>query len=88
MDMELRRNPKHLTIMNAVTDPGAKHKACLEEYRMALRMWSEIRALYYLDPAAPEVREATRHLEELERDLANFNKRPPALLMPGTSKRP
>ena len=40
----------------------------LNEYRIALGLWSEVRALYA--PEAPEVAAATRHLELLERQLA------------------
>jgi hypothetical protein len=42
--------------------------ALLEEYRMALSLWSEIRAMYPAEAA--EATQATKHLEDLERALA------------------
>jgi hypothetical protein len=39
----------------------------LDEYRMALSLWSETRALYPADTV--EVQQATKHLEALEEDL-------------------
>ena len=39
----------------------------LNEYRIALRLWSEVRALY--SPDQPEVKAATDHVEALERQL-------------------
>jgi len=53
--------------MKAIKGINAKHVALLDEYRMALRLWSETRALYSAD--AVEVRQATKHLEALEEDL-------------------
>jgi hypothetical protein len=53
--------------MKAVTGISAKHMALLDEYRMALSLWSETRALYSAD--AIEVRQAIQHLEALEEDL-------------------
>ena len=47
----------------------------LNEYRIALSLWSETRALY--SPDKPEVIAATRHLDELEQELSLYNK--PAL---------
>jgi hypothetical protein len=43
----------------------------VNEYRMALGVWSEARAVYALDE--PEVAAATSHLEALEQDLASFS---------------
>jgi hypothetical protein len=43
----------------------------LKEYRTALGVWSEARALYAAD--APEVAAATSHLDELEEELASFS---------------
>ncbi len=40
------------------------------EYRTALGVWSEARAMYPAEAA--EVEAATRHVEELERELAAF----------------
>ena len=47
----------------------------LNEYRIALGLWSEVRAHY--SPDEPEVIAATSHLEGLERELASFSQ--PAL---------
>jgi hypothetical protein len=47
----------------------------LNEYRIALGLWSDARALYALDE--PEVIAATSHLEALEQELAAFSQ--PAL---------
>jgi hypothetical protein len=54
--------------MKAIMGISSKHMALLGEYRMALSLWSETRALY--TPEAAEVMQATRHLEELERALS------------------
>ena len=54
--------------MKAIAGISEKHVALLDEYRMALSLWSETRALY--TPEAVEVVEATRHLEELEHELS------------------
>jgi hypothetical protein len=54
--------------MKAIAGINAKHMALLDEYRMALSLWSETRALY--TAGAFEVVEATRHLEELEHELS------------------
>ncbi len=43
----------------------------LNEYRLALGLWSETRALY--SPDRPEVIAATRHLDSLEQDLASYS---------------
>jgi len=43
----------------------------LNEYRLALGLWSETRALY--SPDRPEVIAATRHLEALEQELASYS---------------
>ena len=53
--------------MKAITGISAKHMALLDEYRMALSLWSETRAFYPEDTV--EVRQATKHLEALEEDL-------------------
>jgi hypothetical protein len=47
----------------------------LNEYRIALGLWSEARALY--SPDEPEVAAATSHLEAIEQELASFSQ--PAL---------
>jgi hypothetical protein len=54
--------------MKAITGISSKHMALLDEYRMALSLWSETRAFYA--PGAVEVAQATRHLEELEQELS------------------
>ena len=56
--------------MNAIASPTTAHSALLDEYRAALQVWSEARALYSQD--SPEVAEATRHIEEVERRLKDF----------------
>ncbi|HTM14924.1 MAG TPA: hypothetical protein VL127_18510 [Bryobacteraceae bacterium] len=47
----------------------------LNEYRVALGLWSEVRAHY--SPDEPEVAAATSHLEAIEQELASFSQ--PAL---------
>lgn len=54
--------------MKAIAGISSKHMALLDEYRMALSLWSETRALYL--PEAPEIVQATKHLEELEQALS------------------
>jgi hypothetical protein len=54
--------------MKPVAGISPKHMALLDEYRMALSLWSETRALYL--PDTVEVQQATKHLESLEEDLA------------------
>jgi hypothetical protein len=56
--------------MNAIASPTTAHSALLDEYRTALQVWSEARALYAQD--SPEVAEATRHIEDVERQLKDF----------------
>lgn len=53
--------------MKSITGISAKHMALLDEYRMSLSLWSETRAFYPADTI--EVRQATKHLEALEKDL-------------------
>jgi len=53
--------------MKAIAGTSAKHMALLDEYRMALSLWSETRAFYA--PDAPEILQATKHLEDLEHEL-------------------
>ncbi len=43
----------------------------LNEYRIALGLWSEVRAHYA--PDAPEVIAAASHLEAIEQDLVAFS---------------
>jgi len=54
--------------MKAVAGISSKHMALLDEYRMALSLWSETRALYL--PEAVEIVQATKHLEDLEHELS------------------
>ena len=54
--------------MTAIAGISGKHMELLDEYRMALSLWSETRAVYSQE--AIEVAEATRHLEELEHELS------------------
>jgi hypothetical protein len=42
----------------------------LSEYRVALGVWSEARAVY--SPDEPEVAAATSHLDAVEQELAAF----------------
>ena len=53
--------------MKAITGASAERQALLDEYRIALRMWSETKALYPLESA--EYAEATSNLDQLEQDL-------------------
>ena len=53
--------------MNARAGNDPKHLALLDEYRMALSLWTETRALYL--PEALEIVQATKHLEDLEYEL-------------------
>ena len=54
--------------MKAIAGISPKHMALLDEYRMALSLWSETRALYV--PEAGEIVQATKHLEDLEQELS------------------
>ena len=54
--------------MKAIAGISSKHMALLDEYRMALSLWSETRALYV--PEAVEIVQATKHLEDLEHNLS------------------
>jgi hypothetical protein len=53
--------------MKAIAGINPEHLALLDEYRMALSLWSETRAIYL--PEAAEVHQATKHLEDLEYEL-------------------
>jgi len=52
-----------------------KYRELLNDYRIALGVWTEVRALYSQD--APEVTAATDHLEAIEKQLGTFSE--PAL---------
>ncbi len=65
----------HLNSVKAIVGISAKHMALLDEYRMALGLWSETRALYSAEAA--EVQQVIKHLEEVERSLALCNERTP-----------
>jgi hypothetical protein len=54
--------------MKAIAGISEKHMGLLDEYRMALSLWSETRALYKTDSS--EVVEATKQLEEIEGELS------------------
>ena len=54
--------------MKAIAGISSKHMALLDEYRMALSLWSETRALYSAEAA--EIAQATKHLEDLEHELS------------------
>lgn len=53
--------------MNLIAGISSEHRALLDEYQIALRLWSETRVLYA--PETAEVLEATNHLETLEHAL-------------------
>jgi hypothetical protein len=57
--------------MTGISGINSKHMALLDEYRMALSLWSETRALYVA--GSIEVLQATEHLEALEEDLARYD---------------
>jgi hypothetical protein len=61
--------------MKLIARISSEHRALLDEYRIALSLWSEVRALF--PPQAAEVLEATKHLETLEHALAAYEE--PAL---------
>ena len=65
--MKLAWRPSHLKGVKAIAGISAKHMALLDEYRKALGLWSETRALYSAETA--EVQQAAKHLEELEQNL-------------------
>ena len=54
--------------MKSIAGISSKHVTLLDEYRMALSLWSETRALY--SPEAAEIVQATKHLEDLEHELS------------------
>ena len=54
--------------MKAIAGISSKHMPLLDEYRMALSLWSEPRALYSAEAA--EIMQATKHLEDLEHELS------------------
>jgi hypothetical protein len=56
--------------MNLIAGISSEHRAVLDEYRIALRLWSEVRGLYA--PETVEVLQATNHLETLEHALAAY----------------
>jgi len=59
--------------MNAIAETSAEHTALLNEYRVALRLWAETRALYHGD-STPEVMEANRLVESLEHKLRDYRR--------------
>ena len=61
--------------MKAIAGINSKHMALLDEYRMALSLWSETRAVYL--PEAMEIVQATKHLEDLEHELVLCDMPPP-----------
>jgi hypothetical protein len=58
-------------IQSAMNAMEREYTELLSEYRVALGVWSEARALY--SPAEPEVAAATNHLEALEQELVSFS---------------
>ena len=55
--------------MKAITGKSKRYMELVEEYRVALGLWSEARALYPVDSL--EVQRATEHLEVLEYNLSH-----------------
>jgi len=62
-------------IQSGMNTMEREYTELLNEYRVALGVWSEARAIY--SPDQPEVAAATNHLEALEQELAAFSR--PAL---------
>ena len=60
--------------MNAIAGVSAEHQALLDEYRTALRLWTEARALY--PDLSPAVIAATARLNEVERELRTYGAKP------------
>jgi hypothetical protein len=58
----------------AVSAVELSYSELLNEYRMALSLWSEARAVYSSDE--PEVIAATKRVEALEEELSFYNKSP------------
>lgn len=56
--------------MDAIAAVSSTHQSLLEEYRTALRLWTEARALY--PDSSPAVLAATSRLEEIEQDLRDY----------------
>ena len=56
--------------MKLIGGINSEHRALLDEYHIALRLWSEARVLYA--PETAEVLEATKHLETLEHALTLY----------------
>jgi hypothetical protein len=56
--------------MKLIAGINSEHGALLDEYHIALRLWSEVRVLYA--PETPEVLEATNHLTILEHAMASY----------------
>lgn len=65
-------HPKWLEcIQLSVNTMERTYTELLNEYRIALGLWSEVRAHY--SPDEPEVAAATGHLEAIEQELASFS---------------
>ena len=60
--------------MKALTRPTVQRQALLDEYRIAVRMWSETKALYPEESA--EVAQATGNLIHLEENLLKLELHP------------
>ena len=58
-------------IQSSMNAMEREYTELLSEYRVALGVWSEARALY--SPDEPEVAAATNHLEALEQELVSFS---------------
>ena len=66
--------------MKAIEGRSEEHNALLVEYRIALGIWSEARAIYPAD--SPEVERATEHLAIVEYQLTHLYVRPVDPLVP------
>ncbi len=60
--------------MRTTLSPEISYQEAVEEYRIALRLWAETRALYGGDDAA-EVREATHLVEDWEHRLLELHQK-------------
>lgn len=66
--------------MKAIEGISEAHQELLTEYRIALGLWSEARALY--PPDSSEIERATEHLAIVEFQLTQLRARPVEPLVP------
>ena len=67
-------------MVNTLAGLGETYQELVMEYRIALRIWSEARALYPDD--SPEVERATEHLGILEYQLTHSDRSSVEQLVP------